>query len=216
MLLRSHESAIISLTKPWASIPKTNGTFITARPKRLASAPALHSSCCRSHAKPLSYPLPAEYHNVPPLASRVDGSRRALARKREGGGILFSCVQRCTQENNIIGPALDAGKQYNGAGRWTQGNNIMGQGADERLFAGKCRLETPPLQIDEEYNLFEGVDRVVDLCAAPGSWSQVVSRRLFDGQSASSQTRRKAIAVDLQEMAPIDNITCLKVSVSTN
>ena len=38
------------------------------------------------------------------------------------------------------------------------------------------------LQIDEEYNLFDGVDRVVDLCAAPGSWSQVVSRRLFDGE----------------------------------
>eukprot|EP01036_Dinobryon_divergens_P054777 gene54777-73192_t len=28
------------------------------------------------------------------------------------------------------------------------------------------------LQIDEEYALFEGVNRVVDLCAAPGSWSQ--------------------------------------------
>lgn len=36
------------------------------------------------------------------------------------------------------------------------------------------------LQVDEEYNLFEGVEKVVDLCAAPGSWSQVVSRRLFD------------------------------------
>ncbi|RWV98578.1 hypothetical protein GW17_00038562, partial [Ensete ventricosum] len=29
------------------------------------------------------------------------------------------------------------------------------------------------LQIDEEFNIFEGVKRVVDLCAAPGSWSQV-------------------------------------------
>ncbi|XP_042946359.1 putative tRNA (cytidine(32)/guanosine(34)-2'-O)-methyltransferase isoform X2 [Carya illinoinensis] len=28
------------------------------------------------------------------------------------------------------------------------------------------------LQIDEEFNIFEGVKRVVDLCAAPGSWSQ--------------------------------------------
>ncbi len=27
------------------------------------------------------------------------------------------------------------------------------------------------LQIDEEFKLFEGVERVVDLCAAPGSWS---------------------------------------------
>lgn len=29
------------------------------------------------------------------------------------------------------------------------------------------------LQIDEEFNIFDGVKRVVDLCAAPGSWSQV-------------------------------------------
>ncbi|CAL5328820.1 unnamed protein product [Camellia sinensis] len=29
------------------------------------------------------------------------------------------------------------------------------------------------LQIDEEFNIFEGVKHVVDLCAAPGSWSQI-------------------------------------------
>ncbi|ORY00153.1 FtsJ-like methyltransferase-domain-containing protein [Clohesyomyces aquaticus] len=38
------------------------------------------------------------------------------------------------------------------------------------------------LQLDEEFNLFEGVARVVDLCAAPGSWSQVLSRVLIKGE----------------------------------
>src|ERR1700712_5778174 len=38
------------------------------------------------------------------------------------------------------------------------------------------------LQMDEEFNLFEGVTRVVDLCAAPGSWSQVLSRILVKGE----------------------------------
>ncbi|THW60057.1 FtsJ-domain-containing protein [Aureobasidium pullulans] len=38
------------------------------------------------------------------------------------------------------------------------------------------------LQLDEEFNLFEGVSRVVDLCAAPGSWSQVLSRVLIKGE----------------------------------
>jgi tRNA (cytidine32/guanosine34-2'-O)-methyltransferase len=32
------------------------------------------------------------------------------------------------------------------------------------------------LQLDEEFHLFKDVTRVVDLCAAPGSWSQVLSR----------------------------------------
>ncbi|KAF2009439.1 FtsJ-domain-containing protein [Aaosphaeria arxii CBS 175.79] len=39
------------------------------------------------------------------------------------------------------------------------------------------------LQIDEQFNLFEGVTRVVDLCAAPGSWSQVLSRVLIKGET---------------------------------
>ncbi|KAJ4349364.1 tRNA (uridine-2'-O-)-methyltransferase trm7 [Didymosphaeria variabile] len=38
------------------------------------------------------------------------------------------------------------------------------------------------LQLDEEFNLFESVTRVVDLCAAPGSWSQVLSRVLIKGE----------------------------------
>ena len=38
------------------------------------------------------------------------------------------------------------------------------------------------LQLDEHFNLFENVTRVVDLCAAPGSWSQVLSRVLVQGE----------------------------------
>ena len=38
------------------------------------------------------------------------------------------------------------------------------------------------LQLDEEFNLLENVTRVVDLCAAPGSWSQVLSRVLIKGE----------------------------------
>ena len=32
------------------------------------------------------------------------------------------------------------------------------------------------LQLNEEFNLFKDITRVVDLCAAPGSWSQVLSQ----------------------------------------
>lgn len=39
------------------------------------------------------------------------------------------------------------------------------------------------IQLDEQFNLFDGVTRVVDLCAAPGSWSQVLSRVLIKGES---------------------------------
>ena len=39
------------------------------------------------------------------------------------------------------------------------------------------------IQLDEQFDLFKDVKRVVDLCAAPGSWSQVLSRVLIKGES---------------------------------
>ena len=58
------------------------------------------------------------------------------------------------------------------------------------------------LQIDESFDLFKGVNKVVDLCAAPGSWSQVLSRKLIkDGENDT-----KIVAVDLQAMAPLPGV----------
>ena len=34
------------------------------------------------------------------------------------------------------------------------------------------------LQLDEEFHLFQGVMRAVDLCAAPGGWTQVLSQKI--------------------------------------
>lgn len=46
--------------------------------------------------------------------------------------------------------------------------------------------------------------RVVDLCAAPGSWSQVLSRKLRQDEQAEEA---KIVAVDLQAMAPLPGVT---------
>lgn len=55
------------------------------------------------------------------------------------------------------------------------------------------------LQLDAQYDLFSGVTRAVDLCAAPGSWSQVLSRKLPDDAII--------ISVDLAPMAPLPRVT---------
>lgn len=87
------------------------------------------------------------------------------------------------------------------------------------------------LQIDESFNLFkDDVVNVVDLCAAPGSWSQVLSRKLYlptllnntddddddntnDNSDLNSNRKNKnnrkkptIVAVDLQPMAPIEGV----------
>ena len=42
--------------------------------------------------------------------------------------------------------------------------------------------------------------KAVDLCAAPGSWSQVLAKRLKGVEGA------KIVAVDLQAMAPLPGV----------
>lgn len=67
------------------------------------------------------------------------------------------------------------------------------------------------LQLDQEFNLFSGVNRAVDLCAAPGSWSQVLSRKLRGqeekAEKAEGGEEVKIVAVDLQAMAPLPGVT---------
>ncbi|KAI7751168.1 hypothetical protein M8C21_027780 [Ambrosia artemisiifolia] len=53
--------------------------------------------------------------------------------------------------------------------------------------------------------LSNGVKRVVDLCAAPGSWNQVLSRKLYLRAKQSSDLPL-IVAIDLQPMAPIEGV----------
>lgn len=75
------------------------------------------------------------------------------------------------------------------------------------------------LQLDHQFSLFENVNRVVDLCAAPGSWSQVLSRELFEKRgivpgSGSQLNEPKIVAVDLQPMSPISGVTTLQADIT--
>jgi tRNA (cytidine32/guanosine34-2'-O)-methyltransferase len=93
------------------------------------------------------------------------------------------------------------------------------------------------LQIDAEFNLFtipmmdnpdptgspsqsqKRVTRAVDLCAAPGSWSQVLSDKLLDKTTAELSDQddgiEKIVAVDLQPMAPIEGVRCLQGDITS-
>lgn len=67
------------------------------------------------------------------------------------------------------------------------------------------------LQLNEQFDLFKDVKRVVDLCAAPGSWSQVLSREIFKD---STNEDAKIVAVDLQPMSPIDHVIELQADIT--
>merc|ERR1712150_209278 len=63
------------------------------------------------------------------------------------------------------------------------------------------------MQIDEDFQIFTGVKKVVDLCAAPGSWSQVLSKKL---EANKAESNVKIVAVDLQAMAPLPGVIQLQ------
>ena len=57
-----------------------------------------------------------------------------------------------------------------------------------------------------------GVTRAVDLCAAPGSWSQVLADQL---QASKDDAVPKIVAVDLQPMAPIDGVVSFQGDITS-
>ena len=68
----------------------------------------------------------------------------------------------------------------------------------------RARAAFKLIEIDDKYRLLKGGTRVVDLGAAPGSWSEVAAERV----GAAHGTGR-VIAVDLLEMAAIAGVEFL-------
>ncbi|KAG5437820.1 hypothetical protein PCANB_000534 [Pneumocystis canis] len=68
------------------------------------------------------------------------------------------------------------------------------------------------IQLDEEFGLLKNVKRVIDLCAAPGSWSQVLSKRLIE--NSDSCEKPTIVAVDLQSITPIKGVITLKADIT--
>ena len=66
----------------------------------------------------------------------------------------------------------------------------------------RARAAYKLMELDEKDQLFKGVQRVVDLGAAPGSWSQIARKRL--GQSGT------VIALDLLPMEPIAGVVFIE------
>lgn len=77
----------------------------------------------------------------------------------------------------------------------------------------RARSSYKLLQIDEEFQIFSkerGIERVIDLCAAPGSWSQVISQKMKEYLGEEELLKKPHIvSVDLFEMAPIEGCTMI-------
>ncbi|DBA03331.1 TPA: hypothetical protein N0F65_004608 [Lagenidium giganteum] len=114
----------------------------------------------------------------------------------------------------------------------THATTIMPKGADEgrdiyyrraKEVGFRARSAFKLLQLDEQFGFLRNVERAVDLCAAPGSWSQVLSRKLYAGDdhipavqaNATEQENVRVVSVDLQEMAPIPGVALIQGDITS-
>lgn len=66
--------------------------------------------------------------------------------------------------------------------------------------------------MDEDYNIFNSdTTNIVDLCAAPGSWSQYIAEKFTQIKKTP-----KIVAVDIQNILPIEGVTCIKGDITSD
>jgi 23S rRNA (uridine2552-2'-O)-methyltransferase len=70
----------------------------------------------------------------------------------------------------------------------------------------RARAAYKLIEIDDKHRLLKPGVRVVDLGAAPGSWSQVAAKRVGAAQGSG-----RVVAVDLLDMAPIAGVELMRL-----
>lgn len=93
-------------------------------------------------------------------------------------------------------------------------------------YGFRARSAFKLMQCDDSCAIFgPHTQRAVDLCAAPGSWSQVLVRKLYAVPGSASSSPQlciprdpkaaRIISVDLQEMAPLDGVHMLRGDITS-
>ncbi len=95
-----------------------------------------------------------------------------------------------------------ARQRSNSSARWLQRQLNDPYVAAARREGYRSRAAYKLLEMNEKYGFLKGVNRVVDLGAAPGGWSQVV------GELCPQST---VIGIDLLDVTPVPNATFIKL-----
>jgi 23S rRNA (uridine2552-2'-O)-methyltransferase len=107
---------------------------------------------------------------------------------REGGRALKTRV-KMTRKRTVA------------SARWLERQLNDPYVAQARREGYRSRAAYKLLEIDDKYKMLKRGERIVDLGAAPGGWSQVAAARV-----GSHEGRGRVIAIDLLEMDPIEGV----------
>ena len=75
-----------------------------------------------------------------------------------------------------------------------------------QLEGYRARAAFKLLEIDEKHHILKGARRIIDLGAAPGSWSQIAAK-----VTGSTEEDIRVAAIDFLEMAPLPGVAILQL-----
>ena len=107
---------------------------------------------------------------------------------REGGRALKTRV-KMTRKRTVA------------SARWLERQLNDPYVAQARREGYRSRAAYKLIEIDDKYKMLKRGERIIDLGAAPGGWSQVAAARV-----GSHQGRGRVLAIDLLEMDPIEGV----------
>ena len=111
---------------------------------------------------------------------------------------------------NRIKQKVKKGSRSVSSRRWLerQLNDPYVRAAKEEGYRSRAAFKL--LEIEKKFRIFKNKFKVIDLGAAPGGWSQVALKIL------STNKNKKIVAVDIQEINPIEGINFIKGDILDN
>lgn len=105
-----------------------------------------------------------------------------------------------------LGQKVKKGKLKASSRRWLERHINDPYVQRAKLEGYRARAAFKLLEIDEKHQILKGARRIIDLGAAPGSWSQIAAK-----VTNSSDEDVRVAAIDFLEMAPLPGVHILQL-----
>lgn len=105
-----------------------------------------------------------------------------------------------------IGQKVKKGKLKASSRRWIERHINDPYVQRAKLEGYRARAAFKLLEIDEKHGILKGARRIIDLGAAPGSWSQIAAK-----VTNSTEEDIRVVGIDFLEVAPIPGVALLQM-----
>ncbi|WP_377296023.1 RlmE family RNA methyltransferase [Rhizobium sp. SGZ-381] len=105
-----------------------------------------------------------------------------------------------------LGQKVHKGKLKASSRRWLERHINDPYVQRAKIEGYRARAAFKLLEIDEKHQVLKGARRIIDLGAAPGSWSQIAAK-----VTGSTDSDIRVAAIDFLEMAPLPGVKILQL-----